>query len=92
MEGESLNTWKNGVARALKRFVEDGTMAKGQKCDNCNFQTLKVVKEEILSSPTTSEKGELMKYYECTYCNHKERKLFTIGRIKISEDVEKSVV
>ena len=63
-----------------------------EKCDNCNFQTLKVVKEEILTSPTANEKGELMKYYECTYCSHKERKLFTIGRIKISEDVENSVV
>ncbi len=35
LEGESINTWKNGVARALKRFVADGTEAKGQKCDNC---------------------------------------------------------
>ena len=35
LEGESISTWKNGVARALKRFVEDGTMIKGQKCDNC---------------------------------------------------------
>ena len=63
-----------------------------EKCENCNFQTLKVVKEEILTSPTANAKGELMKYYECSYCNHKERKLFTIGRIKISEDLEKSVV
>lgn len=61
-----------------------------EKCENCNFQTLKVFKEEILSSPSTNEKGELLKYYECTYCGHKERKLFTIGRIKISESVEQS--
>ncbi len=40
LEGESINTWKNGVARALKRFVEDGTMAKGQKCDNCKSTNL----------------------------------------------------
>jgi ribonucleoside-diphosphate reductase alpha chain len=40
LEGESLNTWKNGVARALKRFVEDGTMAKGQRCDNCKSTNL----------------------------------------------------
>jgi hypothetical protein len=61
-----------------------------EKCENCNFQTLKVVKEEIISSPTTDEKGELLKYYECTYCGHKERKLFTIGRIRFSEEPEKS--
>jgi len=40
LEGESISTWKNGVARALKRFVEDGTMAKGQKCDNCKSTNL----------------------------------------------------
>lgn len=36
LDSESINTWKNGVARALKRYVEDGTEAKGQKCSNCN--------------------------------------------------------
>ena len=36
LDNESINTWKNGVARALKRFVPDGTEAKGQKCTNCN--------------------------------------------------------
>ncbi len=40
LEGESINTWKNGVARALKRFVADGTEAKGQKCDNCKSTNL----------------------------------------------------
>ena len=40
LEGESLNTWKNGVARALKRYVTDGTEAKGQKCDNCTSTNL----------------------------------------------------
>ncbi|WP_424302258.1 adenosylcobalamin-dependent ribonucleoside-diphosphate reductase [Eudoraea sp.] len=40
LEGESLNTWKNGVARALKGFVTDGTEVKGQKCDNCKSVNL----------------------------------------------------
>ncbi|WOD42303.1 adenosylcobalamin-dependent ribonucleoside-diphosphate reductase [Hwangdonia lutea] len=40
LDTESINTWKNGVARALKRYVEDGTKAKGQKCDNCKSQNL----------------------------------------------------
>jgi ribonucleoside-diphosphate reductase alpha chain len=33
---EAINTWKNGVARALKRYVPDGTEVKKQKCTNCN--------------------------------------------------------
>lgn len=36
LDNESINTWKNGVARALKRYVPDGTEAHGQKCSNCN--------------------------------------------------------
>ena len=32
---EAINTWKNGVARALKRYVPDGTLASKSKCPNC---------------------------------------------------------
>ena len=40
LESESINTWKNGVERALKKYVQDGTEAKGQKCPNCGNETL----------------------------------------------------
>ncbi|MDG2193315.1 MAG: adenosylcobalamin-dependent ribonucleoside-diphosphate reductase [Polaribacter sp.] len=40
LDSESINTWKNGVARALKRYVEDGTKAKGQVCENCTSENL----------------------------------------------------
>lgn len=39
LDNESINTWKNGVARALKRYVPDGTQAKG-KCSNCDSTNL----------------------------------------------------
>ncbi|MDO5654820.1 MAG: adenosylcobalamin-dependent ribonucleoside-diphosphate reductase [Flavobacteriaceae bacterium] len=32
---DNINTWKNGVARALKRYVPDGTVAVDKKCPNC---------------------------------------------------------
>ncbi len=32
---EAINTWKNGVVRALKRYVPDGTLASKSKCPNC---------------------------------------------------------
>lgn len=35
LDSEQINTWKNGVARALKRYVMDGTEAKSQKCSTC---------------------------------------------------------
>ena len=37
---ESINTWKNGVERALKKYVVDGTTATGQRCPNCGQETL----------------------------------------------------
>ncbi|MBL7472124.1 adenosylcobalamin-dependent ribonucleoside-diphosphate reductase [Robertkochia sediminum] len=40
LDSESINTWKNGVARALKRFVPDGTEIKGQTCSNCKGANL----------------------------------------------------
>lgn len=40
LDTESINTWKNGVGRALKRYVADGTKAKGQDCDNCKSENL----------------------------------------------------
>ncbi len=33
---DHINTWKNGVARALKRFVPEGTEAVDKKCPSCN--------------------------------------------------------
>lgn len=40
MKNESINTWKNGVERALKKYIADGTKAEGQKCPICGHETL----------------------------------------------------
>lgn len=37
---EAINTWKAGVARALKRYIPDGTEAARQKCQNCGSTNL----------------------------------------------------
>ncbi|MGV3599874.1 MAG: adenosylcobalamin-dependent ribonucleoside-diphosphate reductase [Dyadobacter fermentans] len=37
---EAINTWKAGVARALKRYIPDGTEAAKQKCQNCGSTNL----------------------------------------------------
>ena len=39
LDSESINTWKNGVARALKQYISNGTKAK-EKCPNCGQETL----------------------------------------------------
>ena len=40
LKSESINTWKNGVERALKKYVVDGTVAQGKKCPQCGQETL----------------------------------------------------
>ncbi len=40
LKSESINTWKNGVERALKKYIVDGTEAKGQKCPVCGHESL----------------------------------------------------
>lgn len=40
-DNESINTWKNGVARALHRYIPNGTKAKGEnKCPECGQDSL----------------------------------------------------
>ncbi len=40
LDSQSINTWKMGVERALKKYLPNGTCAKGQKCPNCGQETL----------------------------------------------------
>ncbi len=40
LDSETINTWKNGVERALKRYLPNETEAKGQKCPVCGFESL----------------------------------------------------
>jgi len=35
LETEAINTWKNGVVRALKKYIPDGTKIAKEKCENC---------------------------------------------------------
>lgn len=40
LDNQSINTWKMGVERALKKYLPNGTKAKGKKCPNCGQETL----------------------------------------------------
>lgn len=40
LDSQSINTWKMGVERALKKYLPNGTQASGQKCPNCGCETL----------------------------------------------------
>ncbi|MFY0626423.1 MAG: hypothetical protein JXR07_09020 [Reichenbachiella sp.] len=56
------------------------------KCNECNYQTLKVTSEDIVQSPTEMEDGELVKHFSCGYCGHKEKRSFSIAKLKQGEE------
>lgn len=40
LDSDRLHTWKNGVVRALKKFIPDGTKAQGRVCKNCKQESV----------------------------------------------------
>jgi len=50
------------------------------ECDRCGFQTLRLVKETVLSEPTEHRDGEIEKEYECSYCGRIKRKNQTLNK------------
>jgi len=49
LNDESLNTWKNGVQRALKKYIPDGTKVEGQECPECSSTEGLMFKEGCLT-------------------------------------------
>jgi len=47
LDSDAINTWKNGVERALRKYIPNGTKAKRRKCDQCGSNNL-VYKEGCL--------------------------------------------
>ena len=41
LDSDTINTWKNGVARALHKYIPNGTKPKGgKKCPECGQESL----------------------------------------------------
>lgn len=55
------------------------------ECDRCGFQTLRLVKEEVIQEATELEDGEIQQEYNCSYCNRIKRKEVKISK-KLKED------
>jgi ribonucleoside-diphosphate reductase alpha chain len=46
---DSINTWKNGVVRALRKYIPDGTVAEKVQCPECNESSSVIYKEGCLT-------------------------------------------
>ncbi|MBX2965179.1 MAG: hypothetical protein KF845_03470 [Cyclobacteriaceae bacterium] len=71
------DVWKDEESGYIKIEKYAGHL-HALECPECNYQTFKVVKEEILKTPTATDEGELLKHYTCGYCGYKARKTVTL--------------
>lgn len=49
LDTDNINTWKNGVVRALKRYIPDGTRAEGKACPECGDNNSLVYQDGCLT-------------------------------------------
>ena len=78
------DVWKDEETGYIKIERYSGHLHALQ-CPECNYQTFKVVREEVMKQPTPTEEGELMKHYQCDYCGHKARKTVALKQSKAIE-------
>ncbi len=80
------DVWKDEETGYIKIERYSGHLHALQ-CPECNYQTFKVVKEEIITLPTTTEEGQIQKHFQCGYCGYKAKKTVTL---RISQKFEEA--
>ena len=80
------DVWKDEETGYVKIERYSGHLHALQ-CPECNYQTFKVVREEILKPATISQEGELLKHYQCGYCGYKAKKTVVL---KVSQKFEEA--
>ncbi|MDI9356040.1 MAG: hypothetical protein QM536_03320 [Chitinophagaceae bacterium] len=67
----------------LKKIERYDGKLHALKCSECGYQTLRIDKSEMIHEATEFLEGEMVKYYHCDYCEHKEKRHFIIHKISI---------
>src|SRR6188768_3812016 len=80
------DVWKDEETGYVKIERYSGHLHALQ-CPECNYQTFKVVREEILKTPSVAEEGQLLKHFQCGYCGYKAKKTVVL---KISQKFEEA--
>ncbi len=80
------DVWVDPKSGYVKIEKYPGYLSQTLKCNNCGFQTMNLLKEEVLTHPTKDTKGQLLKHYQCAFCKTKRKKLHKIAKIKSSDE------
>lgn len=84
------DVWKDEETGFIKIERYSGHL-HALRCPECNYQTFKIVKEEIVKAPTATEEGELTKYLQCGYCGYKSKKTVHLKSSTKFDEVSASV-
>ena len=55
---------------------------KAETCPECNFLTLRDIRDEIIESPSTEEPGRLLKHFHCNNCGYREKRFYKIAKLE----------
>ena len=80
------DVWKDEETGYVKIEKYSGHL-HALRCPECNYQTFKVSREEIIKQPSDVEEGELIKHYLCGYCGYKAKKTVNL---KMSQKFDES--
>ena len=59
------------------------------ECDNCGFQTLRLIKEEVAEEATEFWDGSVNQEYNCSYCGRVKRKTIALT-FKVKENASET--
>ncbi len=52
------------------------------ECPSCGYRTLRIENEEVIRSATVDQEGELLNYFKCSYCGHRERRTVVTNKLR----------
>jgi len=80
------DVWLDEATGEKKIEKYDGS-SLAVECPSCGYRTLRVENEEVIRTATVHEEGELLNYYKCSYCGHRERRTVVTNKLRESPKV-----
>ena len=81
------DVWLDEETGYVKIEKYDGS-SLAVECPSCGYRTLRVENEEVIRTPTVDQEGELLNYYKCSYCGHRERRTIVTNKLKENPKVK----
>ena len=74
------DVWVDEVSGFFKIERYHGRM-HAMRCPECKYMTMRLTRDEMLTSPSMQDSGRIKKYYLCSYCGYEQNQAYDIGRL-----------